>query len=150
MKITNPRYVSDAGDMIDVDMDGRPTTVVSSDPITKALFVRAKAGEFGVVAPFVAPPAPPAPSPEDEARRLVMAAFGGVAKRLSVQSYFARIAAKTPAQRSDEEKADLVTLTAADTWEEAMLEHARGAALTSSSLAWPAEPVGLAALVEAC
>lgn len=87
-------------------------------------------------------------STEAQARAIIAGAFGS--RRDSVNSYFCRIAAKAPAQRSDVEKADLATLTAADGWEEAMLEYARGPALTALSLVWPAQPDGLAELVAAC
>lgn len=85
---------------------------------------------------------------EAQARAIIASAFGS--RRDSVNSYFCRIAAKAPAQRSDVEKSDLAILTAADGWEEAMLDYARGPALTASPPAWPAQPEGLSDLVAAC
>lgn len=106
------------------------------------------AAEFQVATATCDPVPRSAASIESEARAIIAGLFG--AKRHSVNSYFARIAAKTPAQRSEVEKADLATLTSADLWEEAMLEYARGAAITASPLAWPAAPDGLADLVKEC
>lgn len=85
---------------------------------------------------------------EAQARAIIASAFGS--RRDSVNSYFCRIAAKTAAQRTDEEKADLAALQAADLWEETVLEYARGPALTASPIAWPAPPEGLADLVKDC
>lgn len=106
------------------------------------------AAEFQVATATCDPVPRSAASIESEARAIIAGLFG--AKRHSVNSYFARIAAKTPAQRSEVEKADLATLTSADLWEEAMLEYARGAAITAPSLVWPTQPDGLAELVAAC
>lgn len=95
-------------------------------------------------------PAPPrsAASFEVEARALIAAAFG--AHRHSVASYYTRLRGLAADSMTAEQRADLATLDAADDWEGAMLDYARGPALAAQPLAWPAPPAGLAALVGAC
>lgn len=104
------------------------------------------------IAAAVSPPEPSPPrsaaSFEVEARALIAAAFG--AHRHSVASYYTRLRGLAPDSMTGEQRADLATLDEADDWESAMLEYARGPALTAPSLVWPTQPDGLAELVAAC
>lgn len=113
---TNPRYTSEDGSMIDLDVvfdhlgdESVPFTATSFDefPHGRELHARALAGDFGPIAPYVAPPPV---VPESVTRRQGRLALIDAGKLLDVEAAIAAIADPVEKMKAQVEYD-------ADTWE---------------------------------